>query len=190
MAEYGLKRSLVVATKRAVRAEKFITLLLLFILLTAAAAGVSVVLTGPDWASLWQSLLFGLLLGWLLAIFRWPAWRSALAMILLGLLFSLLYAGGLNEKVLAVFSEIIGLFGSVLSSLKIKGLDLTPLGIAIQQVFISTRVVLGRVGAWLEDLTNGQPSFDPVAAGFVWSFVVWLVAAWAGWVVEAIGNAL
>jgi uncharacterized membrane protein YidH (DUF202 family) len=29
-----------------------------------------------------------------------------------------------------------------------------------------------------------------VAAGFVWSFVVWLVAAWAGWVVEAIGNAL
>jgi transglutaminase-like putative cysteine protease len=190
LAEYGLRRSLAATTKRAVRVEKFITLLLLFILLTAAMAGVSAVLTGPDWASLWQSLLFGLLLGWVLAIFHWPAWRSALIVILFGLLFSLLYAGGLNEKVLAVFAELFHLIGRNLSSLNIKEVNLTPLGSAIQQVFISTAVVLGRVGVWMKDLTTGQPSFDPVAAGFVWSFVVWLVAAWAGWVVEAVGNAL
>ncbi len=190
MAEYGLKSSLDTAVRRAGRAEKFVTLLLLFILLTAAAAGVSVVLTGPDWPTLWQSLLFGLLLGWLLAIFRWPAWRTALIVILLGLLFTLLYAGGLNEKIQAVFSETFQLMVNVLSSHKIKGLDLTPLSTAMKQVFVSTGVVLGRVTAWLNDLRTGQPSFDPVAAGFVWSFVVWLVAAWAGWVVEAIGNAL
>ncbi len=190
MAEYGLKRSLDAAVRRAGRAEKFVTLLLLFILLTAAAAGVSVVLTGPDWASLWQSLLFGLLLGWLLAIFRWPAWRSALVVTLLGLLFSLLYTGGLSEKVMLVFAEIFRLAGIFLSALKFKGHDLTPLTISVQQVFISTGVVLGRVAAWLSDLRAGQASFDPVAAGCVWSFVVWLVSAWAGWVVEAIGNAL
>jgi transglutaminase-like putative cysteine protease len=190
LAEYGLKHSLETAVRRAGRAEKFITLLLLFILLTAATAGVSVVLTGPDWASLWQSLLFGLLLGWLLAILRWPAWRSAVVVILIGLLFSLLYAGGLNEKILAVFKEIFRLIGSVLSSRTIRGLDIAPIGTAMQQVFISTRVVLGRVAEWLNDLRLGQPSFDPVAAGFVWGFVVWLVAAWAGWVVEAIGNAI
>jgi Transglutaminase-like superfamily len=190
LAEYSLKRSLQTAVRRGGRAEKFVTLLLLFILLTAATAGVSVVLTGPDWASLWQSLLFGLLLGWLLAIFRWPAWRSAIVVLLGGLLFSLLYAGGLNEKLLAVFAEIFRLAGTILSTFKIKGLDLTPLATTVQQVFISTEVVLGRVAVWLNDLRTGQASFDPVAAGFVWSFVVWLVAAWAGWVVEAIGNAL
>lgn len=190
MAEYGLKRSLQTAVNRGGRAEKFVTLLLLFILLTAATAGVSVVLTGPDWASLWQSLLFGLLLGWLLAIFRWPAWRSAIVLLMGGLLFSLLYAGGLNEKILVIFSEIFRLVGAVLTTLKIKGLDLTPLATSVQQVFISTGVVLGRVAVWLNDLRSSQASFDPVAAGLVWSFVVWLVAAWAGWVVEAIGNAL
>lgn len=190
MAEYGLKHSLEAAVRRGGRGEKFITLLLLFILLTAATAGVSAVLTGPDWASLWQSLLFGLVLGWVLAIFRWPVWRSAVVVILLGLLFNLLYAGGLNEKILAVITEIFHQVGMIVSSLKINGLDLTPLNTAVHQVFISTGVILGRVAAWLNDLRLGQPSFDPVAAGFVWGFMVWLVAAWAGWVVEAIGNAL
>ena len=190
MAEYGLKRSLAAATKRASRGEKFVTLLLLFIILTAATAGVTAVLTGPDWESLWLSLLFGLMLGWLLAILRRSAWLSALLVIVLGLIFSLLYAGGLNEKVLAVPTEFFRLIGSVISSLKIRGTDLTPLSIAVQHVFTSTGVVLERVATWIRDLTTGQPSFDPVAAGFVWGFMVWMVAAWAGWVVEATGNAI
>ena len=190
MAEYGLKRSLAAATKRASRGEKFVTLLLLFIILTAATAGVTAVLTGPDWESLWLSLLFGLMLGWLLAILRRSAWLSALLIIVLGLIFSLLYAGGLNEKVMAVPTEFFRLIGSVISSLKIRGTDLIPLSIAVQHVFTSTSVVLERVATWIRDLTTGQPSFDPVAAGFVWSFMVWMVAAWAGWVVEATGNAI
>lgn len=190
MAEYGLKHSLTDAIKRAGRAEKFVTLLLLFILLTAAMAGVSAVLTGPDWASLWESLLLGMLTGWVLAIFRWPAWRSALLMIGLGLLFSLLFAAGLNEKVLAVFKELFRLAGGIISSLKTGEFNLTPLSSLTQQLITSTGVVLGRVFSWLKDLVVGQPIFDPVSAGFVWSTVVWLVSAWAGWGVEAGGNAL
>ncbi len=190
MAEYGLKHSLAVAAKRANRGEKFVTLLLLFIILTAATAGVTAVLTGPDWESLWLSLLFGLILGWLLAIFRWSAWRSALLVIALGLVFSLLYAGGLNEKVMAVPTEIFRLIGNFFTSLKIKEIDLVPLSIAFQQVLTSTGVVFGRVVTLIRDLTTGQPSFDPVAAGLVWGFMVWLMAAWAGWVVEATGNAI
>ncbi len=190
MAEYGLKRPLVAAAKRAGRGEKFVTLLLLFILLTAATAGVSAVLTGPDWESLWLSLLFGLMLGWVLAIFRWPAWRSAVLVIVLGVLFILLYAGGLVDKVLAVPTEIFRLIGSFLTSLRIKEVDFTPLSIALQHVSTSTGVVLERVVTLIRDLTSGQPSFDPVAAGLVWGFMVWLVAAWAGWVVEATGNAV
>lgn len=190
MAEYGLKHSLTVSIKRAERAEKFAILLLLFILLTAATAGVSAVLTGPDWASLWKSLLLGMLFGWVLAIFRWPAWRSALLVIGLGLLFSALFAGGLSEKVTAVFEELLRLAGGIISSLTTKEADFSLLTRLIQQVFTSTGVVLGRVFSWLKDLVIGQPIFDPVAAGFVWSIVVWLVAGWAGWVVEARRNAL
>ncbi len=190
MAEYGVKRSLSVAVKRAGRVEKFVTLLLLFTMLTAATAGVSSVLTGPDWAALWESLLIGMLIGWVLAIFRLPAWQSALLVIGLGLVFSLLFAGGLYGKVLAVFEELSRLGGGIISSLKTREVDLTSLSSLIQQVFTSTGVVLRRVFSWLADLAVGQPIFDPVAAGFVWSSVVWLMAAWAGWVIEAGRNAL
>jgi transglutaminase-like putative cysteine protease/uncharacterized membrane protein YidH (DUF202 family) len=179
-----------VGIKRARRGEKFVTLLLLFILLTAATAGVSVVLTGPDWGSLWESLLFGMLVGWTLAIFRWPAWRAALIVIFLGVLFSLLFAVGLTEKILGLFDEFFRLVDSIIATLEIKGVDLTPLSSAAQQVFTSIGVVMGRAFVWMKDLMTGQPSFDPVAAGIVWSFMVWLVAAWAGWMVEAGKNAL
>ncbi len=190
MAEYGLRYSLTKGIRRAGRAKKVVTLLLLFILLTAATAGVTAVLTGPDWASLWVSLLLGLLIGWVLAIFRWPAWRSALFIIALGLLFSLLFAGGLDAKIFAVFGELFRLAGRIISTLRTRDIDLAPLSSLTGQVFTSTGVVLGRVYSWLKDLLTGQPSFDPVAAGIVWSSVVWLVAAWAGWVIEASRNAL
>lgn len=190
MAESGLKSSLAATVRRAGKAEKLVTLLLLFILLTSATASVSAVLTGPNWAYLWESLLFGLLIGWVLAIFHWPAWRAAVLVIILGVCFSLLFAGGLNEKILAVFDEFTNLAGNFITTLKIKTLDLSPLGSAFTQMVAASNVVLGRVSTWLEDLVRGQANFDPVAAGIIWSFAVWLVAAWAGWVVEATKNAL
>jgi transglutaminase-like putative cysteine protease len=178
------------AVRRAKRGEKFVTLLLMFILLTAAAAGVTAVLTGPDWTSLWESLLIGLLVGWVLAILRLSAWRSALLVAGLGLLFCLLFAGGLNGKVLAVFEELFRLAGNLPIWQKSGEISLSPLGSAGQQMVSATSVVLSRVFVWVSDLIAGQAVFDPVAAGIVWSLVVWLVAAWAGWSVEAGYSAL
>jgi transglutaminase-like putative cysteine protease len=190
MAEHGLERPLTVLLRRAWRGEKLITLLLLFILLTVATAGMTAVLTGPDWASLWESLLLGLLIGWFLAILNWPAWRSALLVVGLGLLFCFLFAGSLNGKVLAVFEEFFRLAGDLPAWLKTGEIDLYPLSSAAQQLSAATSVILNRVIVWVGDLIAGQAAFDPVAAGIVWSLVVWLVAAWAGWVVEAVHSAL
>jgi transglutaminase-like putative cysteine protease len=175
---------------RAVKAQKFITLLLLFILLTVATASVTTVLTGPDWASLWESLLFGLLIGWLFAVFRWPAWRSTLMVVVLGLLYTLFFTAGLDQKIILVFDEFLKLLGGIVINLSIKSADLAPLYAAIQGLISSMGVVLGRAFSWLDNLVSGQPGFDPVAASLVWSFIVWLVAAWAGWMVEAARNAI
>lgn len=190
MAEYGLNGSFSTVVKRAARAEKLITLLLLFILLTTATAGVSVVLTGPDWASLWVSLLLGMLLGWLLAILHWPSWRSALLLVGLGVLFSLLTSGGLGVKILELPAELFRLASQIIRSTSINDIDFTSLSSATGQVFSATGVVVGRVFTWLKDLLAGRPAFDPVAVGIVWNVIVWLVAAWSGWVVEAGRNAL
>lgn len=190
MAESSLKGSPSLSIRRAGKSEKIITLLLIFILLTAAAASISAVLTGPNWSSLWESLLFGMLAGWLLAIFRVPAWRSALIVIILGVLFCLLAAGGLSEKIRAVVGEFLKLAAAFITTFKIKELDTTPIATTLTQLVSASVVVSGRVASWIKDLTGGQPNYDPVAAGIVWSMVVWLVAGWAGWVVEATKNAL
>ncbi len=190
MAEHGIGRPLSAAFRRAWKGEKIVTLAILFVLLTAAIAGMTAVLTGPDWASLWVSLLIGLLTGWILAIVRWRAWRAAVLVLVLGILFCLLFAGQLDVNVGSVLAESARLVGSVPGWIKTGRIDLAPLGGAFQQFFSAIDVVLGRVAAWVTDLTSGRPAFDPVAAAVVWSLVVWLVSAWAGWFVEAGHSAL
>jgi len=170
--------------------KTLLILLLLFILLTSVVAGVTAALTGPSWPSLWVSLLLGMLAGWLLAIFDWKAWRSALVLIILGVLFTLLFAGGLSGKILVVFHEVFKLMSEIIVSLNLKGANLNPLSAALSQVITSTGVVLERGYTWINNVAAGQPTYDPVAAGIVWSAAVWLVAAWSGWVIEARKNAL
>lgn len=190
MAEYGLRRRLSDAFTRARRAEKLAALVLLLILLTAATAGVTTALRGPDWASLWRGLLFGLLVGWVLAIFRQPARRAAWIALAIGLIYTLLFTGGLAGKVLAVAAELVRLASRIVTSPKGGGVDLTSLAHLLQELSASTGVVIERVQAWVLALVTGQPTFDPVAAALVWSVLVWIVAAWAGWVIEARRNAL
>jgi hypothetical protein len=190
LAEYGLRRRLSDAFTRARRAEKLAALALLLILLTAATAGVTTALRGPDWASLWRSLLFGLLIGWVLAIFRQPARRAAWIAVAIGLIYTLLFTGGLVGKVLAVAAELVRLASRIVTSPKGGGVDLTSLAHLLQELSASTGVIIERVQAWVMALVTGQPTFDPVAAALVWSVLVWIVAAWAGWVIEARRNAL
>lgn len=172
------------------RAEKLTALLLLFILLTAAIVGVTSVLLSPDWASLWKALIFGLLVGWLLAIFQQSGLRAAGFAVALALIYTLLFTAGLGEKVTTVVAELIRLASRIVTSPPNTEADLTSLAPSLQALSASTGVIIERVRTWVVALLTGQPSFDPVAAALVWSMLVWFIAAWAGWVVEARKNAL
>jgi len=178
------------ALRHASKAEKLVSLLLLFVLLTVATAGVSTVLTGSNWIALWQSLLFGMLIGWVLAIFRVRAWRSALLVIILGVLFNLLISGGLAARLLAVMDELVKFIGGVIPSIRNKQVDLSALANSVQLVISSTQVVFIRIVAWVKALLASQPVFDPVAANLVWGILIWFIASWAGWVIESGRNAL
>ncbi len=167
-----------------------LALTLLFILLSACAAGISAVLTGPLWGLLWESLLFGMLLGWILATIHWkPGW-AVLVVVLAGLVFSLWSAGGMNGKISAILYELGRLINQIFTALSIKEANPAPVGDAVQQLFTSQGVVLSRAATWLSDLITGQATYDPVAAAIVWSNAVWLVSAWAGWILGAGKNAL
>lgn len=187
MATSGLRSS---ALARARRPEKLVTLLLLFILLTAATAGVTSILIGPDWGSLWRSLTFGLLAGWTLAIFSQPAWRAGLITAAAGASYTLLFASGLREQLATIFIELTSLadrLGTTPNNLKGDGSGLAQ---SLQDFFSASGVILDRVRTWTAALIAGEPVFDPVAAALVWGLLVWLIAVWAGWVVEARRSAL
>ncbi len=171
------------------RREELLGLVLLFILLTAAIASFSSVISGANWASLWESLLVGLLLGWFLGFIRYPAWRSILVILFAGLLFILLFAGGIDQKILQVLDHLVKAIGEFVSTLHVQTDQLNMLGETTRQVFTSTGVVVGRVITWLGALAGGKSTYDPVASGIVWSVLVWLVAAWAGWFIESKRNA-
>ena len=190
MAEHGLSLRPSGVSKRAIRADKLIALALLFVLLSAAILGVTSVLKGPDWASLWKSLLFGLLLGWALALWRRPAGQAALIAVVFGVLYILLFPGGLDGKLLTPIAEAIRLGWQLVTSAQGTKVDWSPLFHSLMELSTSSGIVIERVRAWMEALVSGQPAFDPVAAALVWSLLTWIVAAWAGWVVEARRSAL
>lgn len=187
MAANGLKTTTLMGAQKP---EKLVTLLLIFVLLTAAIAGVTSVLTGPDWGSLWRGLIFGLLIGWVLAIFQQPMWRSVLIVVPLGVTYALLYAGGLIQKVSAVLTELILIVSRITTSPQIPGIDFTSITRLLAESFNTTAVIFERVRTWVLALAVGEPTFDPVAAAFVWILLVWLIASWAGWVAIARRNAL
>jgi transglutaminase-like putative cysteine protease len=170
--------------------EKLAALLLLFVLLTAAVAGVTSVLTGPDWGSLWRGLIIGLLLGWFLAIFNNPAWRSALIAVPLGAIYALVYSSGLRHKFSDLLTEIYFMVSRIIASPYNVEVNYVSINQLFAETFNTTTVVFDRVHTWILDLVMGEPSFDPVAAAFVWILLVWIVSAWAGWVALAYRSAL
>lgn len=184
MAEHGLTYRLSDVFSKAMRTWKLVTLVLLFVLLSAAVIGVVATLKGPDWVALWQSLLFGLLLGWTLALCRASTWRSLFIILFVGLVYILLIPGSLLVELIPIASELVRLAGHTIGYLKGGNADFVPLIRTIQDFYSAVVVIFGRVGSWATDLATGQPVFDPVAATLVWNALVWIVAAWAGWIVE------
>lgn len=190
MAADGVTGSLAGAFSRAVSAYKLAALALLFILLAAAVASISNVLTGPNLGLLLQSLLFGLLVGWGMALFRQPAWRAILVAATLGFIYIFLFPAGLIWKTMAVLVEVPRLLPKGFDFLGKEAGDLTSLTQAVNMLVTSTGIVIARIQAWIVALVDRQPAFDPVAAALIWNACVWLVAAWAGWIIEARRNTL
>ena len=170
--------------------EKISTLLLLILLMSVIIASVITVLEGADWNTLWVAMILGLLVGWSLAIVRIPGWVSFLIIIVSGLSYAVIDAGKLLGKVIVVISGFIKMAIFLLTSS--YGTWVDPEG--FNQIRIdfqnAVTVIFGRIQIWGMAILENKPIFDPVAANLVWTAIIWMLAAWAGWVAISKKNGL
>jgi transglutaminase-like putative cysteine protease len=166
------------------------SLLVLFALLLAATAAVTSALHGPDWASLWGGLLLGLLAGWGLVVLGQPAGRSLIACGLTGITYAVISGGGLAPRCLDA-GLALGRLGWEISGWAADSAQAMQAEIvALQALASAAGVVMIRTHAWVIALASGMAVFDPVPASIVWRGVVWGMAGWAGWAIEARRQAL
>jgi hypothetical protein len=182
LAEHGLKRWLDRLLPPTGRSEKVLPPAILFVLLMVAFYAVNSTLWGPDWASLWRGLALGLLLGWVLAFFHQNGGRTAGIVLLAGILYLLVYPGGLGGGLSTLLGSLVPFGG--------KPSDPAVAQQALQGLAGIARDLFQRVQTWAGMLMTGETAFDPFMSALAWDALAWLVAAWAGWIIEARRNVL
>ena len=143
---------------------------LLFLIFVTLVWTIATSVKGLEFKLSWPLAAIAILLCWMLAGSRMPAWLATLVVLPLGWGLVLIRVGRLE-------SIFYGIFDSG-----------TPSGAEFLASIIN---IIGKMGIltnrfllWTKTFGSGSPNYDPVTLSLVWSAVVWLVAAWASWVVR------
>ena len=190
MAEHRLTYRFAPGTVPTAHGWRWMALCALLVLLSMIALAVAATLKDPDAASLWQSVLYGALVGWLLAAARQPAWRAALAFALMALGYILLFPGGLVFNVLSTRQELVRLGAALIAHQGHGDIDVAALLRMFGDLYAAAATILGRVADWIRGLLLGQLVFDPAASVLVWQALFLSMAGWAGWIMGAKGSLL
>ena len=171
-------------------AGRFMIPVVLFLQLTVALAGLTYALRGPNWDSLWLCLLLGLVLAWSLAFLHQPVYKSVILLIAVGFLYILLVPGGLGGKLAALALGGVRWMLGLLPFYFGQKIDIFQIVASERNLSYSLFVIVQRLQLWIKAMGSGKPAFDPLAATLAWNGLVWIVAIWAGWMVETRQNAL
>jgi len=179
---------------RRIVSRRALGLALLLVSLATAAAGVASRIRGIESALLVISAAAGLLLAWALAATILRARTAALLSLAAGVGGVLGRVGRLGVHVEAllralggawwsVFQVLLGVGEGSASAEGVPGL-FDPMLSALGDLVSDALTLLARVADWALGVAAGESTFDPVSATVVWSLALWVVAAWAGWMLR------
>ncbi len=161
----------------------FIFALLLAAMLTVAA-GMADLVRGLAYQDLAVLMSAALLVGWVLAgsSIRWILWMAA--GLVSGWLFVIIQVGRLGPLVLR---WALVLFRFAFAAIRWRWAGPPNPGPLNDQSLEIVQVILTlarRLAGWLAGLPDSFGAYDLIVAALIWSFLLWLVAYWAGGVLR------
>jgi transglutaminase-like putative cysteine protease len=177
----GLVRRLGVTT--------LLSLILLSLALGNIANGLAGMIRNLDTRPFWLVILGGLVFGWLLAKSPLPGWLAAPFAVLSGAGALILQVGKLESAFFSLVRAYTQLSIETWQVVKtapynLKTIESSPLSQAWRSLEEGGHILFLRTRHWLDALGTGKGAFDPVAAGLVWGFALWIVTVWAAWFVR------
>ncbi len=167
----------------------FFIFLLLVVITGSVAYGLSQMIRGLEFGSLYWLAFLGLSLGWLLARTRIKIWLASLLIFLSGIFGTFIWVGNLLSPLVNLIRTLI-IFGWVYIRQQDRSEILTSLQLVTTEFSVAITSVWIDLQDWMGSLTSDNPTFRFTAVFLIWGLGIWFVSGWAGWVQKRQGNAV
>ncbi len=181
--------------------RNLLMLALLVVVLFSVSQGIANVVRGLDVKLLWLVVTLALLVGWFLGRSSSGRVGAGCWSVFLGIAAILGRVGRLDRILWSLHRAwltfvaagsrfLLTLLRDSAAWQQLSPPDPTPLLRISAELGTAVSTLLTRTCGWLSDLLKGSSSYDPVAAMVFWGLLLWLAAAWAGWMVRRQHKAL
>ncbi|MGD8402561.1 MAG: transglutaminase domain-containing protein [Anaerolineales bacterium] len=162
--------------------RKNVDLILLLTAIFCLALALGEVIRGSTWSLLMPISLSAALCGWRLGVGHLEPKQAWGRLTALGIPAVFIYVGGLIRPLGRLALSIFSLIPQLVMRLTDKiPIDASAVSITWTEFTGHFASLVGRLWGWSLALVAGESFMDPLAAGIMWSILLWLICAWAGW---------
>jgi transglutaminase-like putative cysteine protease len=162
--------------------RKNVNLVLLLAATVCLALALGEVIRGATWSLLMPVSLAAVVVGWELGRSRLSSKQAWVSLTVLGIPGIFIYVGGLIRPLGRLALSIFTLVPQIVAwSSERVPIDTDSLLVAWTELTHHVSSLFVRLWEWAVALLAGRPFVDPLAAGFVWTLILWLIGVWAGW---------
>ena len=171
-----------VVHKLGIKPILYIALLLLGV--GSAALGLADIIKGLELELAIKLVSIGVGISWITARTRIKNWVGLIFLITIGLIVLVTMVGDLWGPIIGLFRATDYLIWEILHLESDVPIDLTNIKLAYSEVSFGISSILVACGEWIKSIRDGLPFFEETVISLVWGAVIWLMACWAGWVIQ------
>ncbi len=170
---------------RRLGARELLKFVLLAAVLGAVVLGITPLIFRSDTSLFLSAAFFGLLAGWITGRIPLPPAAAGCMDAALGIDFLFIAIGRLDVPIRRWIGSSAAWIPHLLPQNWDRGFDSASWWADANRILVGPVSVVARFQGWAVSIFRGENFFDPVASAFFWSLLLFLTAAFAGWVLCA-----